>query len=221
MPATDSSQTAARPGSPPSQMTRSPTASEHSSTSLSSRRSCLRSSSTNSNHWRLAFRRYGRSGPEFFALSSILPKRASVMVPNRVQAHPSGTSNGVSSLETPVVAFGVRISPALWSRAFSAAMRLSSTLAGSSSGSCGTSFPRTASWSTSSRSRFTPSGASASVSNAAIKSCGVIPGLRPRGPRRAPGAAPHAAPPLPPAPCRSAPAGRRGPRDSCPGRSGW
>ena len=96
--------------------------------------------------------------------------------------------------------------------------RSMSRVAGSSVGFCRTSLPRTASWSTNSRSRAMPFGASAMVSKCAMKSWGVMPCVPalPRGPVEA---AP-AGPPPRPVPSRSAPATRRDLRGPAPVRSG-
>ncbi|MNS80354.1 hypothetical protein D3C72_1140310 [compost metagenome] len=71
-------------------------------------------------------------------------------------SHPSGSSNGLSSLLISGKALGFLILPSLTSSTFSAAMRSSSTEAGSSLGSCGTNLPRTANSRISSRSFLMP-----------------------------------------------------------------
>ena len=71
-------------------------------------------------------------------------------------SHPSGSSNGFSSSLISGSGLGFLIFPCFTSSAFSAAIRFSSSDAGSSFGSCGTSLPRTASSRISSRSFLMP-----------------------------------------------------------------
>ena len=109
-------------------------------------------------------------------------------------------------------------SKSLTSRSFSSEILSNSIVAGSSSGFCGTSLPRTASRNTNSRSRATPFGASAMVSKCAMKSRGLmscVPALPPALAEAAP-----ARPPPHPVPSRSAPAIRRDLRGRVPARSG-
>ena len=82
--------------------------------------------------------------------------------PNRTHSHTTGNSNGFSS--SPISASGLSrlIFPSAINRSFSARIFCSSTLAGSSAGSCGTSLPCTARVRMSSRSLATPPGAVAS-----------------------------------------------------------
>ncbi len=75
---------------------------------------------------------------------------------NRVHSHPSGNSNGFSSSLISGSGFCFLILPCFTSSAFSAAIRFSSSDAGSSFGSCGTSLPRTASSRISSRNFLIP-----------------------------------------------------------------
>ena len=138
--------------------------------------------------------------------------------PNLAVAHPFGTFAGISSLVISGNAFGLLIFLSLTSLFLFAVMRFNSMAAGSSPGSCGTILPRTASWSTNSRSRAMPFGASAMVSKCAMKSWGVMPCV-PALPRGLGEAAP-AEPPPRPVPSRSAPAVRRGLRGPAPVRSG-
>ena len=138
--------------------------------------------------------------------------------PNLAVIHPSGTSAGISSLVISGNIFDLLIFLSLTSLFLSAVTRFNSMVAGSSSGTCGTSLPRTASWSTNSRSRAIPFGASAIVSKFAMKSREVMPCV----PALPPGLG-EAAParPLPrPVPSRTSPAIRRDLRGPAPARSG-
>src|SRR6185312_6126674 len=77
-------------------------------------------------------------------------------------SHPTGNSNGFSSSATAASGLSRLAFPSAISRSFSARILCSSTLPGSSPGSCGTSLPCTASVKISSRSFVIPPGALAS-----------------------------------------------------------
>ena len=96
--------------------------------------------------WMLPERKQGSKLSEgsldFADAGNEIPRISSASSPSLVHFQLGGIAKGGSSNTS--IGFGVLISPASTSRAFSAAIRFSSSDAGSSSRSCSTSLPRTA-----------------------------------------------------------------------------
>ncbi|MNF68590.1 hypothetical protein D3C84_504500 [compost metagenome] len=119
-----------------------------------------------------------------FDIDGVLPPRIAAISFREVQHHPAGKSNDIFSSAISASAFCFLIFPSATNLAFSSAMRISNSLAGSSLGSCGTSLPRTASSRINLRSFLMPLGAPASSGRLSVSNA-VIPGapeLRPARP---------------------------------------